>query len=111
MGVKNCLTMRSSRLWKETTARRPCRLEHRKRRRQAAFQFAQLVIHMDAQRLEGAGGGMDGVAQRGGALRLAKRSAASWAVPVTGRAAMMALAMRRAFFSSPSRAITEASVL
>ena len=34
-----------------------------------AFQLAQLVIHMDAQRLEGAGGGMDGMAQGGGALR------------------------------------------
>ena len=62
--------MRSSRLWNETTARRPSRLEDRQRGVKAAFQFAQFVIHMDAQRLEGAGGGMDGMAQRGGALRL-----------------------------------------
>ncbi len=62
--------MRSSRLWNDTTARRPSRRENPQRRFQAAFQFAQLVIHMDAQRLEGAGGGMDGMAQRGGALRV-----------------------------------------
>ena len=46
------------------------RLENGQRRGKAAFQLAQLVIHMNAQGLEGAGGGMDGMAQRGGALRL-----------------------------------------
>ena len=37
---------------------------------QAAFQFAQFVIHVNAQRLEGAGGRMNGQTQRRGALRL-----------------------------------------
>ena len=68
--VRNCLTMRSSR---RGTKRRPGGLParaHVQRRIQPALQFAQLVIHMDAQRLEGAGGGMDGKAQRRGTLRL-----------------------------------------
>ena len=70
LALKNCLTMRSSRLWNDTTASRPCGLSMAIAASKAALQFAQLVIHMDAQRLEGAGGGMDGMAQRGGALRL-----------------------------------------
>ena len=93
--------MRSSRLWNDTTARRPSRRQDAQRRIQAAFQFAQLVIHMDAQRLEGAGGGMDGMAQRRRALRVGHDLRPAARCVVTGRAAMMARAMRRAFFSSP----------
>jgi hypothetical protein len=48
----------------------PFRLENGERRPKAALQLAQFVIHMNAQGLEGAGGGMYGVAQRGRALRL-----------------------------------------
>ncbi len=87
--------MRSSSEWNATTASRPPVSQHAFGRFEAALEFAQLVVHMDAQRLEGAGGGMDRLARGGGAERVARRSPASSPVRAIGRAATMARAMRR----------------
>ena len=74
--------------------------QHALGRFEAALEFAQFVIHIDAQRLEGARGRMDRLARRGRAHRLDTISASA-AVRSIGRAATMARAMRRECRSSP----------
>ena len=59
---RNRLTRRSSSEWKETTASRPPGVSSASARGEAAVELAQLVVHRDAQRLEGAGRRIDGVA-------------------------------------------------
>ena len=53
---------RSSSEWKETTASRPPGSSSASAAGEAAVELAELVIHRDAQRLEGAGRRIDGVA-------------------------------------------------
>ena len=50
--AKNLLTIRSSSEWKVTTTRRPPGFRMRSAAMSAARQFAQLVVDVDAQRLE-----------------------------------------------------------
>ena len=62
--------MRSSSEWNATTASRPPVLQHAFGRFETALEFAQFVVHIDAQRLEGARGGMDRMAGGRRAKRL-----------------------------------------
>ncbi len=103
--AKNRFTMRSSSEWKVTTTSRPPGFRLRSAAASAAGQLAQLVVHVDAQRLEGPRRRMLRIAARV-RRRARETSSASARVVVMGpssaRALTIARAMARERRSSPS---------
>ena len=94
------LTIRSSRLWKVTTARRPPGRKHLLGGRQPALELVQFLVHMDADRLEGPGRRILLHARDGGRAPCARPRPAA-PVRSIGRAATIARATRRDLGSSP----------